>query len=81
MKKTNDRKIMAVCTGVAFLSASFLAGGITGSHSAGASKAYINAKSDEEVRNAEQSRKFWNGMRVAADIAAACGGYAVGLLI
>ena len=79
--KSSDKKIVAVTTSIAVLAGSMLAGGITGYHSSEATREYINAKNDDEVRNAEQHRRFWNTMRIVADITAVCAGYASGLLI
>lgn len=79
--KTNDKKVMAVCTGIAVISGAAVMGGVTGYHQSDAIREYLNAKNDDEVRNAKQHHRFWSTMRIAADIAAVCGGYAAGLLI
>lgn len=79
--KSTDKKIVAVTTSIAVLAGSMLAGGVTGYHSSEANREYLYAKTNEEVRNAKQHRRFWNAMRVAADITAVCAGYASGLLI
>lgn len=79
--KTNDKKIMAVCTGVAVITGAAVMGGVTGTRSNEAMSEYINAKTDEERQVARKNHLFWGMMRIAADIAAACGGYAAGLLI
>lgn len=79
--KSTDKKFMAVTTSIAVLAGSVLMGGLTGFHSTEATREYLNAKSDDEVKAAEQHRRFWNVMRIAADITAACAGYASGLLI
>ena len=81
MKKTNDRKVMAVLTEVAVISGSALAGGITGYHQSDATFEELNAKSDLEKERAKQHKNFWNMMRMTADVTAVCAGYAVGLLI
>ena len=81
MKKTNDRKVMAVLTAVAVISGSVLAGGITGYHQSDAVFEEINAKSDLEKERAKQHKNFWNMMRMTADVTAVCAGYASGLLI
>ena len=79
--KSSDKKVMSILTAVAVISGSALAGGITGAHSAEATKEYLCAKNDEEVKAAEQNRRFWNAMHISADVVAVCGGYAAGLLV
>lgn len=81
MKKTNDRKVMAVLTAVAVISGSALAGGITGYHQSDAVYEYLNAESDLEKTRARQHKNFWNAMRITADVTAVCAGYAAGLLV
>ena len=81
MKKTNDRKVMAVLTAVAVISGSALAGGITGYHQSDAVFEELNAKTDIEKERAKQNKNFWNMMRMTADVTAVCAGYAVGLLV
>ena len=81
MKKTNDRKVMAVLTAMAVISGSALAGGITGTHQSDAIREYLNAKDDDSIRIAKQRHRFWSMMRIAADLTAVCAGYASGLLI
>ena len=81
MKKTNDRKVMAVLTAAAVISGSVLAGGITGYHQSDTVFEEFNAKSHLEKERAKQNKNFWNLMRIAADVTAVCAGYASGLLI
>ena len=79
--KSTDKKVMAVTTSIAVLTGSVLAGGITGYHQSEAVREYINAESNLEENRARQHENFWNTMRIAAHVAAACGGYAACLLI
>ena len=81
MKKTNDRKVMAVLTAVAVISGSALSGGIAGYHQSDAVFEELNARSDLEKERAKQHKNFWNMMRMTADVTAVCAGYASGLLI
>ena len=81
MKKTNDRKVMAVLTAVAVISGSALAGGIAGYHQSDAVFEELNARSDLEKERAKQHKNFWNAMRIAADLTAVCSGYAAGILV
>lgn len=81
MKKINDKQVMAILTAVAVISGSALAGGITGYHQSDAVYEYLNAESDLEKERAKQHKNFWNMMRMTADIAAVCAGYAAGLLV
>ena len=79
--KSADKKVMSVMVAVSVLGGSMLAGGITGYHQSDAIREYLDAESDLEKTRARQHKNFWNLMRIAADVAAACGGYAAGLLI
>ena len=81
MKKINDKQVMAICTSVAVLTGSMLAGGIIGYHQSEANREYINAESNLEENRALQHKNFWNTMRIVAHVAEVCGGYAAGLLI
>lgn len=79
--KSTDKKVMAVTTSIAVFTGSILAGGIAGYHQSEATREYINAESNLEENRARQHENFWNTMRIAVRVAAACGGYAAGLLI
>ena len=79
--KSTDKKIMAVYAGIAVVTGAAVMGGVTGTLSNEAMSKYINAKTDDERKAARKNHLFWGMMRIATDVAAACGGYAAGILI
>lgn len=81
MKKTNDKKALAVCAEVAILSGAMLAGGIVGNHQSEANYMEITAETDLEKKRAKQNQNFWKVMEIITDVMAFAAGMAGGFLI